>query len=102
MRLLRFGLSLVTAGALLAIPVGCGLGEDTIYSCTYETRYSQCGGGNYSPWEQVCYEFDMDDYQDDWTPQRVCNKFTGSDVECGGGCCIYVDYRNNVLSDDEC
>lgn len=96
----------VLAGALIVVgllmPTGCGPSDDGIYACTYETRYSQCGGGNYSAWETECYEFNIDDYQEGWSPERVCNKYTGSDVECGGGCCIYVDYRNNHLSSGHC
>ena len=73
-----------------------------VYACNYESRYTGCGGVGWSDWETECYEFNIDDYLEDWTPERVCNKFTGTDTECGGGCCIEVQYQNTELSSGSC
>ncbi len=85
-----------------AFVLGCGDGGGTLYHCTYETRHSACGGGDWSEWTSECYAFDLDDYQTGWTPQMVCDKFSGSDTECGGSCCIYVEHRNTTLADGGC
>ena len=76
--------------------------QGSTYCCTYESRHTGCGGVGWSQWETEYYEFDIDDYKEGWTPEQVCNKFTGSDTECGGGCCIEVQYRNNRLSSGGC
>jgi hypothetical protein len=72
------------------------------YSCTYETRHTGCGGVTWTDWTKECYSFDIDDYKEDWTPERVCNKYTSSDTNCGGSCCIEIEYRNNVLPKGSC
>jgi hypothetical protein len=82
---------------VLAIFSGC-LEETGIYSCTYESRSTGCGGKGWKSWKTECYEFDIEDYKEGWTPERVCNKFTGSDTHCAGGCCINSEYRNTRLS----
>ncbi len=86
------------AGLLIS---GCGE-DDTIYCCSYESRHTACGGSDWTAWEAEKYQFDIDTYLEDWTPERVCDKFTGSDTECGGSCCINVEYRNNQLSGGTC
>jgi hypothetical protein len=93
--------SLMVLGLLSGLIASCGE-EDHIYCCSYESRHSACGGGNYTSWETTDYQFDIWDYKEGWTPEDVCNKFTGSDTECGGSCCIYVEYQNNQLSAGEC
>ena len=80
---------------------GCG-DEGGVYCCTYESRHSACGGGDYTPWETNYYEFNIDDYVEGWSPQDVCDKFNGTDTSCSATCCIYSEDRNNVLSSGEC
>jgi hypothetical protein len=87
--------------------IGCFGEEDegdggAIYSCTYDKRSTGCGGTGWSDWETSCYEFDIDDYVEGWTPEMVCDKFSGSGEECGGSCCILYEYRDNVLSSGYC
>jgi len=93
--------ALILMASLLT--AGCG-GEEGggLYCCTYESRHSACGGGNWTAWEIQHYEFDLDDYVEGWTPEQVCAKFSGSDTECAGGCCIDTQDRNNVLSGGAC
>ncbi len=81
---------------------GSGDGSGGTYACSYESRSSGCGGVGWSDWTAQCYQFNIDDYQEGWTPERVCNKYTGSDTECGGSCCIYVEYRNTTLKSGTC
>jgi hypothetical protein len=90
--------ALIVASA--AVITGCG--DGSIYCVTYETRHTGCGGVGWSDWETEHYEFNIDDYREDWTPERVRDKFTGSATECGGGCCIEVQYRNTSLSSGGC
>lgn len=92
----------IVSMAVLAGCAGDSGGGGGIYACDYEKRSSACGGGDYSDWEAYCYEFDMDDYLESWTPEMVCDKYSGSDLHCAGSCCIYVDYRNNELSKGGC
>jgi hypothetical protein len=91
---------LVTLGACL-LTVGCG-DEGGVYCCTFESRHSACGGGDYTPWEAEYYEFNIDDYQEGWSPDRVCNKFSGGDTTCSATCCVNSEDRNNVLSAGSC
>ncbi len=90
--------------ALLAGVIFSACGEEGggIYCCTYESRHTACGGGDWGAWESESYQFNIDDYLEGWTPERVCDKFTGSDTECSATCCINVEYQNNVLSDGNC
>ena len=82
---------------------GCGDGGGGgVYCCTYESRHSACGGGDYTPWETNYYEFNIDDYVEGWSPQDVCAKFSGTDTSCSASCCIYSEDRNNVLSNGPC
>jgi hypothetical protein len=90
---------LLSAGVVL---LGCGGEGSTIYHCTYETRHSGCGGGDWTAWTSECYRFDLEDYQEGWTPQRVCDKFSGSDTACESSCCIYVEHRNTTLAEGGC
>ena len=82
--------------------LGCGEDEGGVYCCTYESRYSACGGGDYSAWETKYCEFNIDDYVEGWSPADVCDKFSGTDTSCSATCCIYSEDRNNVLSSGEC
>jgi hypothetical protein len=96
-------LSGVVAAVLISGCIGDGeIGDAGYYCCRYETRHTGCGGKDWSDWETAYYSFNIDDYKEDWTPQRVCGKYTRSDTQCGGGCCIYVEYRNNRLSGGSC
>jgi hypothetical protein len=86
-----------------ALTTGCPNGDEaTLFHCTYEHRATECGGTNWSAWETECYEFDLEDYEEGWDADRVCDKFSGSDTACGGGCCIYVEYQNNVVAEGGC
>jgi len=76
--------------------------ESGSYSCSYESRHTGCGGKEWSEWKAECYAFNMDDYKEGWTPEKVCGKYTGSDTNCEGGCCIDIEYMNNKLSRDRC
>jgi hypothetical protein len=96
-------LASLAAATLIA---GCtedfeGNGGDT-YCCRYETRYTGCGGKGWSDWEKESYSFNINDYKEGWTPQRVCDKYTGSTESCGGGYCIFVEYRNTRLTRGSC
>ena len=93
---------LICFGAISIASFIAGCEEDTVYHCTYEVRSTGCGGKGWGPWKTECFQFDIEDYKEDWTPEKVCNQFKGSDTHCGGGCCIYVEYRNNRLSHGEC
>ncbi len=96
---LLVAMALAFAGAL----TGCGEGSGGgTYCCQYETRSTGCGGTGWKEWESGTDEFDIVDYQEGWTPERVCNKYTGSGTECGGSCCINYQYRDNTLSDGLC
>jgi hypothetical protein len=44
---------------VLAIFSGC-LEETGIYSCTYESRSTGCGGKGWKSWKTECYEFDIE------------------------------------------
>jgi hypothetical protein len=103
-RIIRWPQLLAMALVLYAAATlpGCGEEGGGVYACRYESRHSACGGGDYTDWAAECYSFNIDDYLDGWTPEQVCDKFTGSDNECGGSCCITVEYRNNVLSGGTC
>jgi len=79
-----------------------GCGESGTYSCNYETRYTGCGGKGWNAWKAECYEFNLDDYKEGWTAEKVCHKFTGTATNCGGGCCIETEHRNNRLSKGTC
>lgn len=86
-----------------ALVAGCdGIVGGTVYCCTYESRYTGCGGVGWNDWEAEQYEFDLEDYKDGWDAERVCDKFTGSATECGGGCCIEVQYQNTELARGTC
>jgi hypothetical protein len=85
---------------LAMVITGCA--DDSIHCVTYETRHTGCGGVGWSEWTTEHYEFNMDDYQDGWTPEDVRDKFTGSKTECGGGCCIEVQYQNAQVSSGGC
>jgi len=98
---MRYALaSLVVVIGLSAL--GCGDDGGGVYCCVYESRYSACGGGDYSAWETQYYEFNIDDYVEGWSPADVCDKFNGTDTTCSATCCIYSEDRNNVLSSGEC
>lgn len=91
----------VSLGA--AVASGCG-GEDGggVYCCTYESRHSACGGGSWTAWETLHYEFDLDDYVEGWTAEQVCAKFSGSDTACSATCCVDTEQRSNVLEAGAC
>jgi hypothetical protein len=101
---MKFVLAILTVCALIVVAVLSACGEEGggIYCCTYESRHTACGGGDWTAWESEAYQFDIDDYLEDWTPERVCDKFAGSDTECSATCCINVEYQNNNLSGGEC
>jgi hypothetical protein len=80
----------------------CGEEDGGTYCCTYESRHTGCGGVGWSDWESESYEFNIDDYVEGWTPELVCDKFTGSDTECSATCCINTEYRSNTLADGTC
>lgn len=81
---------------------GCGDESGGVYCCTFESRHSACGGGDYTPWETNYYEFNIDDYVEGWSPNDVCDKFSGTDTNCSATCCVYSEDRNNVLSSGAC
>jgi hypothetical protein len=76
--------------------------DEGTYGCAYESRHSGCGGKDWSAWESGCFEFSMDDYREEWTPDRICNEYSGSDTSCSSTCCIYTQYRNTKLSSGGC
>jgi hypothetical protein len=79
-----------------------GCTENSTYSCIYESRHTGCGGKEWTEWGTECNAFNMDNYKEDWTPEKVCQKYSGTDTNCGGGCCIEIEYRNNQLSKSSC
>ncbi len=81
---------------------GREVGESGYYCCRYESRHTGCGGKTWSSWEKLSENFDISTYKEGWTPEKVCNKYTGSTTRCDGGCCISVEYRNNRLSEGSC
>ena len=76
--------------------------DGEIYGCSYESRHSGCGGKDWTAWESECFEFNIEDYKEGWSPERICNQYTGSDTSCSSTCCIYTQYRNNQLSYGGC
>jgi len=98
---MKYALMFVTLGAALMMS-SCGEDGGGVYCCTYESRHSACGGGDYTPWETNYYEFNINDYVEGWSPQDVCDKFSGTDTSCSATCCIYSEDRNNVLSSGAC
>jgi hypothetical protein len=95
----------ILATVLAALAVACGGSESGgAYCCRYETRSTGCGGSGWGAWTAETYSFDIDAYVEGWTPERVCNNFTGSPTSCtpSGSCCIYVEYRNNQVSGGPC
>jgi len=95
----RYTITFLALGASL-MALACGDEASGVYCCTYESRHSACGGGDYTPW--VTNQLTFDDLAEGWTPEEKCDQFSGSDVECGGSCCIYTEDRNNVLSTGPC
>lgn len=87
---------------LLALGAACDGVAGTEYCCSYESRHTGCGGVDWTDWVAEAFSFDLEDYRDDWDADRVCNQFSGSDEECGGGCCIYVEYRDTTLQRGAC
>ena len=98
---MKWLLASLTVSAGLAA-VACGDDAGGVYCCTYESRYSACGGGDYSDWEINYYEFNIDDYLEAWSPEKVCDKSSGTDTSCSATCCIYSEDRNNVLCSGSC
>jgi len=100
------GMAMIAVVALVAVavvPGGCGDDEGGgVYCCTWESRHTGCGGTDWTAWETEQDEFNIDDYLEGWTPERVCNKYTGSDTACSDTCCIYVEKRNNTLTSGPC
>jgi hypothetical protein len=92
---------LAGAGAMVFM-AGCLEDDGGSYCCRYEERHTGCGGAGWSDWEKGAFSFNIDDYREGWTPEKVCDKFTGSDTSCGGGCCITIQYRNNQLTSGSC
>ncbi len=90
------------AAVTTQLMAGCGEDGGGIYCCSYESRSTACGGSGWKPWKATNYQFNIDDYKEGWSPTRVCDKFTGSDTECGGSCCINVQYRGNNLAEGAC
>ena len=88
--------------AALCLASACGDESGGTYCCTFESRRSACGGGDYTAWETEYYEFSLDDYLEGWDAQRVCGKFDGTDTACGGGCCIYTEDRLLSVSPGAC
>jgi hypothetical protein len=84
------------------VATSCGDGEGEVFCCRYEKRSTGCGGTGWKAWQSESHEFNLDDYKEGWDAQRVCDKFSGSDTECGGSCCINVEYRNTQLSSGGC
>jgi hypothetical protein len=91
----------ITLVALAASLITCGE-ESASYCCSYESRHTGCGGTGWTSWETTHYSFNLDDYQEGWSAERVCNKFSGADTNCGGGCCINIEYRSNHLGEGLC
>jgi hypothetical protein len=92
-------LLLLSAAALPCCGDGSSSGQQ---HCTYESRHSPCGGSGFGAWTTECYAFNLDDYKEGWTADRVCQKFSGSDTECSSTCCIYVEYRNSTVGGGGC
>jgi hypothetical protein len=89
------------------IMTGCGSDDDDsgggeIYSCSYESRYWSDCTGDYSDWEHTCYQFNMDDYVDDYTPEKVCDNMTSGGTHCESTCCINTYVRNKELNNGGC
>jgi hypothetical protein len=94
-------LVLVVATAVVLV-AGCLDDKGGTYCCRYEERHTGCGGAGWSDWEKATFSFNIDDYKEGWTPERICDQYSGSDTSCGGGCCISIQYRNNQLSGGSC
>ncbi|RLB48055.1 MAG: hypothetical protein DRH23_09445 [Deltaproteobacteria bacterium] len=97
---MKYAFTLLALGTSL-MALGCG-DEGGVYCCTYESRHSACGGGDYTAWATNYYEFNIDDYLEGWSPTDVCDKFSGTDTTCSATCCIYSEDRNTTLSSGSC
>jgi hypothetical protein len=100
--LIMFGILAVISLTMFASCAEDSGGGGGVYACNYEKRATGCGGIGWGDWEAYSYEFDIDDYVEGWTPERVCDKFSGSDTHCAGGCCIDIQYQNNEVAKGEC
>lgn len=92
----------LVCAAMLLLTSACGDESGGVYCCTFESRYSACGGGDYTTWEMEYYEFNLDDYVEGWDAQRVCDKFDGNDTACSATCCIYTEDRLMSVSAGGC
>ena len=87
--------------AVFAACGGSGSSSSGLWCCTWEHRYSACGGGSYSAWEPQSDSFNADDYY--ITPQEHCsNMAVPSATSCAGDCCIYVENQNGALNPGAC
>jgi hypothetical protein len=94
---------LLLGALLLTLLVGCSEDESAVeVACVYETRHSGCNNGNYTSWETECIDFSSDTLIEGLSPSDACFNFARNDVECGGSCCISVEYRNVQANPGRC
>ncbi len=100
--MLTINYKIIPCAIFLVLIAGCGISSGGMYSCSYESRHTGCGAKGWTDWEEKCENINMDNYREDWTPEKVCGKYSGSDTNCGESCCIYVEYRNTDISRGKC
>lgn len=94
---------LLLSALLLTFLVGCEDDESAVeVACVYETRHSGCNNGTYTSWETECVDFSSDTLIESLAPSQACFDFTRNDVECGGSCCISVEFRNVQANPGRC
>ena len=79
---MRYLLTLFVASSFTA--PGCGDEGGGVYCCTYESRRSACGGGDYTAWETNSFEFNIDDYVAGWSPEDVCDMVEAAGLRVAG------------------
>jgi len=95
-------LAIILLLAIVLVNMGCIEGGGSVYSCTYEKRSTGCGGKGWKEWKASCHEFDMEDANDDWTPEKECEDYQGSKTHCAASCCIEVQFRNLQIHNNGC
>ena len=80
----------------------CGDDGPSIFSCTFEQRKTSCGSSSFGEWEAECRTIDFE-LRDGLSPEQFCqNAYSGSDTECGGGCCLDFQFRATEMRSGRC
>ena len=96
---------LLAASAVALLASGaCGTsgGGSGTFSCVYEVSSTPCNSGAFGPYTAECATIDFE-LRDDLSPEQFCNDaYSGTDFECGGGCCVSFRFRNTHVESGAC